>query len=263
VSSAEFALVIDRVTHTFGGIRAVDECSFEVEDGSATAVIGPNGAGKSTLLNIVAGTLRRQSGRILLDNADISGWPPHRIARRGVIRTFQVSRELGGLTTLENMLVVVPDQKGEKLFNALLRPRVGQQEVRRNIERAHSLLSEFGIYEVRDEYARNLSGGQKRLLELARAVMAMPRLLLLDEPMASINPALVERIVELLKGLKAQGKTILMVEHNLGAVEDVCDHVVVMAEGRTLARGLISQLRENAEVVRAYLGGELVGHTGR
>jgi neutral amino acid transport system ATP-binding protein len=254
---AEVLLRIEDVSRSFGGLRAVDGCSFTIEAGSIAALIGPNGAGKTTLVNLVAGALRAERGRVLFDATDITNWRSYRIARRGLIRTFQISREFGGMTVLENMLVTPPDQAGDRLLTALLRPSVGRRQDRRLAARALEVLDRFGIHALRDEYARNLSGGQKRLLELARAVMASPRLLLLDEPMAGVNPALIERLGGHLQELRDGGITILMVEHNLNVVEQVCDHVVVMAEGRTLATGLLSELRRNAAVVQAYLGGAL------
>jgi ABC-type branched-subunit amino acid transport system ATPase component len=251
-------LAIDHVTHNFGGLKAVDDCSFAVQRGTITALIGPNGAGKTTLVNLVAGALRCRTGSIVFDRHLISGRPSYQIARRGLIRSFQISRELGNLTVLENLLVVVPNQRGENLFNVVFRPGVGREETRINVDKALGVLDTFRLYEHRDEYAKNLSGGQKRLLELARAVMAEPRLLLLDEPMASINPALVAQISLHLRELRDAGITLLMVEHNLEAVDELCDDVVVMAEGRTLARGRLSELRKNEQVVKAYLGGMLV-----
>jgi len=254
----EGILEIEHVTHHFGGLKAVDDCTFAIERGSITALIGPNGAGKTTLVNLVAGALVCRHGSIRFDGHKIAGLPSYEIAQRGLIRSFQVSRELGNLTVLENLLVVVPNQRGETLFNTVFRPGIGRQETRRNVQMALGVLDTFRLYEQRDEYAKNLSGGQKRLLELARAVMAQPKLLLLDEPMASINPALVAQISLHLNELRSTGITLLMVEHNLEAVDELCDDVVVLAEGRTLARGRLADLRKNEQVVRAYLGGLLV-----
>jgi len=251
-------LAIDHVSHSFGGLKAVDDCSFTVERGTITALIGPNGAGKTTLVNLVSGAIACRKGSIVFDGHAISGRPSYQIAQRRLIRSFQISRELGSLTVLENLLVVVPDQRGESLFNTFFRPKIGREETRINVAKALGVLETFSLYAQRDEYAKNLSGGQKRLLELARAVMAKPKLLLLDEPMASINPALVAQISLHLRELRDRGITLLMVEHNLEAVDELCDDVVVMAEGRVLARGRLSDLRRNEQVVRAYLGGMLV-----
>jgi ABC-type branched-subunit amino acid transport system ATPase component len=172
----------------------------------------------------------------------------------GLMRTFQLSRELGGLTVLENLLVAPKVQAGESLFNIFFRPRLLKREERQNIERATEILRTYGLYDLRDNLARELSGGQKKLLEISRGVMASPSLFLLDEPMAGVNPALIERIGGYILDMKRQGMTVLMIEHNLNVVEKICDNVIVLAEGRTLATGRLSELRANPEVVQAYLG---------
>jgi len=261
VSAEDPILEVEDMHHSFGGVQAVDGCSFTIAKGALAAVIGPNGAGKSTMVNVVSGALPRQRGRIRFDGSDISGWAPHRIALRGLIRTFQISREFGGMTVLENLLVTAPDQGGERLWNALFRPALGRRQDRELVSRALEVLDTFGLFDRRDDYARTLSGGQKRLLELARAVMAEPKLLLLDEPMAGINPALIDRLGRHIQRLNEQGITFVLIEHNLEVVERICDHVVVMAMGRTLATGRMAELRRNQEVVTAYLGGELLERT--
>lgn len=241
----------------FGGVHAVHGAGFDVPRGKVTALIGPNGAGKSTVVNLLSGFLRPDSGSVRVNGTDCGGWPSHRVAGLGLIRTFQLSRELAGLTVLENLLVTPMGQAGESLFNIYFRPGLVRRQERDNVERALRILDDYGLYQMRDNWANALSGGQKRLLELARAVMAGPKVLLLDEPMAGVNPALVDQIGDHIVRLKDNGVTVLMVEHNLGVVERVCDHVVVLAEGRTLATGRMSELRDNPEVVRAYLGGAL------
>ncbi len=257
-ATATGGLLTARGLHkSFGGNHAVNGADLDVAEGTITALIGPNGAGKSTAVNLFSGLLPPDSGQVHLAGEDVTGWPSHRIAQRGLIRTFQLSRELQGLTVLENLLVTPIDQKGESLVNIFLRPRAVRREERGNVERAIAILQDYGLYHVRDNWARALSGGQKRLLELARAVMAQPRILLLDEPMAGVNPALVDQIGDHILKLRDDGITVLMIEHNLAVVERVCDHVIVMAEGRTLATGRMSDLRQNAEVVHAYLGGVL------
>jgi ABC-type branched-subunit amino acid transport system ATPase component len=254
-------LEVEDLHRSFGGLHAVDGCSFSIGAGTLAAVIGPNGAGKSTVINIISGSISSQRGRIRFDGTDITGWAPHRIARRGLIRTFQISRELGGLTVTENLLVAAPDQRGESVWNAFFRPGIGQRQDRELLIQALDTLDTFGLYTLRDEYASTLSGGQKRLLELARAVMARPRLLLLDEPMAGINPALIDRLGSHIQRLNGEGITFVLVEHNLEVVERICDHVVVMAEGRTLTTGRMAELRRHPEVITAYLGGELLERT--
>lgn len=257
IEGAAFALSCRGLVKAFGGNVAVNGATFDVPQGTVTALIGPNGAGKSTVVNLVSGFLTPDSGTVDLGGMDITGWATHRIAQRRLIRSFQLSRELQGLTVLENLLVTPTAQAGESLFNIYFRPRLVRSEERANVERATQVLHDYGLYQVRGNWARQLSGGQKRLLELARAVMADPQVLLLDEPMAGVNPALVDQIGEHILRLKATGVTVLMVEHNLGVVERICDHVIVLAEGRTLATGAMSELRDNPEVVHAYLGGVL------
>ncbi|MDQ2742976.1 MAG: ABC transporter ATP-binding protein [Chloroflexota bacterium] len=252
------ALIALALRKAFGGIQAVSDSTFAVPSGKISALIGPNGAGKSTVVSIIAGALRADGGKVRLGEVDITGWPSNRVASAGLIRTFQLSRELGRLTVLENLMVTPQGQLGESLPNIFFRPGAIVRQERENLERALDILDTYGLYELRDSYAQELSGGQKRLLELARAVMAGPRVLLLDEPMAGINPALIDRIGDHIVRLPEQGVTVLMVEHNLQVVERICEHVIVMAEGRTLATGRMSELRAMPEVVQAYLGGELI-----
>ncbi|GAC1476664.1 MAG: ABC transporter ATP-binding protein [Ktedonobacterales bacterium] len=255
MSQSADILQVDHVSHAFGGIKAVDDCTLRVQRGLITALIGPNGAGKSTLINVISGLYPPQQGQITFDGTSITGWPPYRIGRHGLIRTFQISRDFGAMTVLENMMVPPQSQAGESLFNALFRPAVVAADEKRHLVRALDMLETFGLYEKRNEYARSLSGGQKRLLEMARALMADPKLLLLDEPMAGVNPALADRLAQHIVELRDTGITFLMVEHNLGIVDRICEQAIVMASGRPLAVGTLDQLRANAEVVEAYLGG--------
>jgi len=250
-------LRVEHLTHSFGGVKAVDDCSLTVPVDKITALIGPNGAGKSTLINVVSGFYPSQKhGSIVFDGQDITRWPPYRRARAGLIRTFQISRGYGGMTVLENLMVPPQMQAGESLINSILRPHVVAAEEKRYLEKALNLLNTFGLYEKRDEYARNLSGGQKRLLEMSRALMADPKLLLLDEPMAGVNPALAEQLAQHIVELsKSTSITFLLVEHNLGIVDQICDHVIVMASGQALTTGTMAEVRANKQVVEAYLGG--------
>ncbi len=257
--ATDSALACVDITKSFGGAKAVNGATFSVPKGSITALIGPNGAGKTTVVNILSGSLSSDSGQVTMGQRDITALPSFQRARLGLIRTFQLSRELGGLTVFENLMVAAKAQPGESLSNIYFRPGLVKKAERENRDRAATILAQYGLYELRDSWARELSGGQKRLLEISRAVMAEPSLLLLDEPMAGVNPALIDRIGEHIRDLKDAGVTVLMVEHNLGVVEKICDHVIVLAEGRTLATGLMSELRDNQDVVRAYLGGVLDG----
>jgi ABC-type branched-subunit amino acid transport system ATPase component len=250
-------LRVEHLSHAFGGVNAVDDCTLGVPANQITALIGPNGAGKSTLINIVSGFYPPQKqGTISFDGNDITRWPTHRRAKAGLIRTFQISRGYGGMTVLENMMVPPQRQSGESLVNAILRPRLVAAEEAHYLEKALQLLDTFGLYDMREEYARNLSGGQKRLLEMARALMADPRLLLLDEPMAGVNPALADQLAQHIVELaKRSSITFLLVEHNLGIVDQICDHVIVMASGRALATGTMAEIRAHQQVIEAYLGG--------
>ena len=253
-STTTSALRCEGLTKAFQGVHAVNGATFDVPQGQITALIGPNGAGKTTVVNILSGSMKCDSGTEYLGEDEVTNMESFEIARLGLMRTFQLSRELGGLTVLENLLVAPKLQPGESLFKVFFRPGTVRRAEQVNVERALEILGTYGLYAVRDDRARELSGGQKKLLEIARAVMASPRILLLDEPMAGVNPALIERIGGYILALKAQGVTVLMVEHNLNVVEKICDHVIVLAEGRTLATGRLSELRANKEVVRAYLG---------
>jgi ABC-type branched-subunit amino acid transport system ATPase component len=257
------ALRCEGITKAFQGVHAVNGAAFDVPRGKITALIGPNGAGKTTLVNILSGSMTCDSGQEFIGTTDVTNWPSHRVARLGLMRTFQLSRELGALTVLENLMVAPHNQAGESLFNVFFRPGLVNRQEHASVERALDLLETYGLYQLRDNRARELSGGQKKLLEISRAVMASPEILLLDEPMAGVNPALIERIGGYILDLRGDGMTVLMVEHNLNVVEQICDHVVVLAEGRTLATGRLSELRENEQVVRAYLGEIIDAGTAR
>ena len=238
---------------TFGGIRAVDIDHLEVERGTITALIGPNGAGKTTLFNLLTGFDRPDRGAWWLDGRRLGGHAPHRIARRGMVRTFQLTRSLSRLTVLENMAVAAQTQRGERLERALLRWLWRGEEARVEA-RARELLARFDIGHMAGEQAGTLSGGQRKLLEMARALMAEPHLLMLDEPTAGVNPALTESLLDHVRGLNAQGVTIVFVEHNMDVVMDISDWVVVMAQGRILTEGPPEQVFANEDVRDAYLG---------
>ncbi len=238
---------------TFGGIRAVDIDHLEIERGTITAIIGPNGAGKTTLFNLLTGFDRPDRGSWRLDGRSLGGQPPHRIARLGMVRTFQLTKSLSRLTVLENMAVAAQTQRGERLERALLR-WLWQPEEGRVRERAEALLERFGLAHMVDEQAGTLSGGQRKLLEMARALMADPTLVMLDEPTAGVNPALTESLLEHMRELNAEGVTIVFVEHNMDVVMDISDWVVVMAQGRILTEGPPQEVVSNEEVIDAYLG---------
>jgi len=240
---------------SFGGVQAVGGLSFDLVPGQATGLIGPNGAGKSTALKLIAGAVRPQGGQVLVDGTDVAGWPAYKVARLGLVRTFQHTSEFGKLTVLENLLTAAPGQRGDSAAGALLGPRHARCRQRELLAQAWALLVDFGLTAHADTYAGQLSGGQRRLVEIMRSLMAQPRILLLDEPMAGVNPTLRLTIEQHLKRLRDGGLTMLMIEHELGSVERVCDSVIVMAQGKLLATGTMAQLRANQEVVSAYLAG--------
>jgi neutral amino acid transport system ATP-binding protein len=239
----------------FGGVHAVSSASFTVPAGKITGLIGPNGAGKSTVLNMIAGALRPNAGTVSYRGQDITGLPAYKVARRGIIRSFQFSSEFSGLTVLENLLVAAPAQRGEALWQAALGKRYWRPREWESVQRARQLLARFEMSGKEDEPAGNLSGGQKRLLEIMRGLMANPALLLLDEPMAGVNPSLARRIEQHLLELRAEGLTMLMIEHELAVVERVCEPVIVMAQGRVISQGTMADVRSDQEVLDAYLIG--------
>jgi branched-chain amino acid transport system permease protein len=243
------------VVREFGGVRAVDGVSFSVRKGTLTGLIGPNGAGKSTLLAVLAGTLRVTSGQVIYQGDDITRVPAFKRARLGLVRTFQLASEFKRLTVMENLLSAVPGNRGDSLRGAVLGRRYWRGDEDAAVRRAAALLDRFGLAELANAYAGELSGGQRRLVEIMRALMAEPSTLLLDEPMAGVHPNLARRIGAELVALCAEGMTILMVEHELAIMDEFCDPVVVMAEGRVLAEGTMQQLRGRTEVVEAYLVG--------
>ena len=248
-------LEVAGVSREFGGVRAVDDVSFSVRAGTLTGLIGPNGAGKSTLLAMVAGTLPVSSGTVVYRGQDVTGLVAFRRARLGLVRTFQLASEFKRLTVMENLLAAVPGHRGDTLAGALRGPRYWRGDEEAAIDRARALLDRFGLAGYADTYAGDLSGGQRRLTEIMRALMASPALLLLDEPMAGVHPRLARQLGAQLLGLCAEGMTILMVEHELAIMDEFCDPVIVMAEGSVLATGTMAALRARSEVVEAYLVG--------
>jgi ABC-type branched-subunit amino acid transport system ATPase component len=246
----EFAELV----RTFGGVRAVDGATFEVESGSITGLIGPNGAGKTTVFNCATGTLRPDSGRILFEGGRLDRKPPYRIAREGLVRTFQTARPLTRLSVRENVMLAGKDQPGERLTGWLWRPKAARRQEELVRRRADELLALVRLDSHADAYAGTLSGGQRKLLDLARALMVEPKLVLLDEPMAGVSPPLRLELLNHIIALRAQGVTFLIVEHDLDFVMQVADVVVVMNEGRVIARGSPDAVRRDDRVVDAYLG---------
>ncbi len=248
-------LAVERVTKAFGGIRAVDECSLAIQAGRITGLIGPNGAGKTTLFNVIAGLYAPDAGHVYFRGDRVDGLPPFRIVRKGLVKTFQIPRELRNMTVLENLLVASPPIAGERLTDLLLRPWDLQKGETQAIAEAEAILGTVGLLALRDEYAKNLSGGQKKLLELGRALMARPRLVLLDEPVAGVNPTLAKRILDVIDSLRNEGVTFFLVEHDMDVVMKRCEWIIVMHQGRRLVEGLPDEIKKNPKVIDSYLGG--------
>jgi branched-chain amino acid transport system ATP-binding protein len=252
-------LELHELTKRFGGVRAVDRCSFTVQSGTITGLIGPNGAGKTTLFNLLTGVHRPDEGRVRFRGSDITGFPPHAVFRRGICRTFQIPREFKDLTVLENLMVVPGGQIGERLWAPWLLPgRLARQEAAIRA-RALDVLAIVNLVALRDAPAWTLSGGQKKLLELARTMMADPELLLLDEPGAGVNPTQMTELIRHIEWLRTErGVTMLLIEHDMDLVMRVCDPIIVMSEGRRLAEGPPDAIRRDRRVLEAYLGARYV-----
>jgi ABC-type branched-subunit amino acid transport system ATPase component len=248
-------LEVGDVVRTFGAVRAVDGASFAVEPGSITGLIGPNGAGKSTLFATIAGSMKPDSGRIVFEGRRIDCRPTYRVARAGVVRTYQAARVLTRMTVLDNLMLASLGHPGEHLISVTFRPRASRARERIVAKRAHELLALVGLESHRDEYAGTLSGGQRKLLDLARVLMLEPKLVLLDEPMAGVAPTLRAELLEHILAMRSKrGITFLIVEHDLDFVMQAADRIVVMNEGRVLVVGTADEVRLNEQVVDAYLG---------
>jgi len=254
--ATEALLDIDEVVKRFGGIHAVDGATLEVRDGEIAALIGPNGAGKTTLFNVITGFYRGDRGSVTFQGEQIFQRPPHQIARRGMVRTFQITKALAAMPVIDNMMLAAPDQPGERLSGVIFRPGASRRREAEVREQALELLDLFNLAKLAEDYAGTLSGGQRKLLELARALMARPKLLLLDEPMAGINPTLGRRLLDHMQRLRREkGVTFLFIEHDMEVVMNHSDRVVVMAEGRVIAAGEPHEVRSDQKVIDAYLGG--------
>jgi branched-chain amino acid transport system ATP-binding protein len=242
------------LTRDFGPFRAVDGVTLDIRRGSITGLIGPNGAGKTTLFGMVAGALRPTSGQVLLNGADVTGQPPESLFARGLARTFQIPRPFRRLSVLENLLMAPPGQSGETLRGALFgRGKVARQEAQVR-DKARGILEFMTLDRVADQPAGQISGGQMKLLELARALMGDPELILLDEPAAGVNPALMQTLIERIEALNRQGKTFVVIEHNMDFVMRHCDPVIALAEGRVVFQGTADQARRDPLLLDAYLG---------
>jgi len=252
-------LRVEGLAKQFGGITAVDGVSFEVEAGSLTGLIGPNGAGKSTTFNCITGVHEPTAGNVYLNGEEITGLAPYEIAQRGLVRTFQIARELSEMTVLENLMLAPKHQLGESAIRSVLpglRDDVVDQEEELR-ERAWETLEFFEIDHLATEYAGTLSGGQRKLLEMARVLMTDPEVVLLDEPLAGVNPTLEEKLLDRIHDLRAEGYTFLFVEHDMDVIMNNCERIIVMHQGRVLAEGTAEDIRNNEQVIVAYLGEDI------
>ncbi|PSP85202.1 ABC transporter ATP-binding protein [Halobacteriales archaeon QS_1_68_17] len=255
-ASAEYPLRVEDLHKSFGGITAVEGASFRIEAGSLTGLIGPNGAGKSTTFNLVTGVHKPDSGAVCFGDEEITGLEPHEVANKGLVRTFQIARQLDEMTVLENLMLAPRSQVGEVLWRSVLpgarRGVLAQESTVR--DRAWEMLDFFEIDHLAEEFAGNLSGGQRKLLEMARALMTDPDMVLLDEPLAGVNPSLEKKLLEHVHELRADGYTFLLVEHDMDVIMNNCEHIIVMHQGRVLAEGTADEIRSNERVIDAYLG---------
>ncbi len=252
-------LKVEGLAKSFGGLHAVRGVSFDVPEGGIVGLIGPNGAGKTTMFNMIAGVLKPTSGKIYLDGNDITGTQTDRLYHMGLLRTFQLSHEYPKMTSTENLMVAGADQPGENVFmNWIARSRVAEREGEIQ-ERAHDTLEFLGLTHVADELAGNLSGGQKKLLELGRTMMSDARLILLDEPGAGVNPTLMLKVIDMIRRLNEErGYTFCIIEHDMDLIADLCENTVVLVEGQVLMEGTMDQVRSDERVIDAYFGGEVV-----
>jgi len=254
LASPPALLRAEHLCKSFGGLRAIDQASIDVARGSITGLIGPNGAGKTTLFSLLSMFLRPDRGQVILDGEPLHHLQPHQIAQRGMVRTFQVARVLSRLSVLENMLLGAQQQTGEVFWHVWLQPRQVAAEEREFRDCAWAILNSVGLAEKAQDYAGALSGGQRKLLELARVMMARPKLVLLDEPAAGVNPTLINQICDHILDWNQQGITFLVIEHNMDVIMSLCDRVWVLAEGRNLASGTPAEVQQNPAVLAAYLG---------
>ena len=249
-------LRVENLVKRFGGLTAVDGASFEVRRGSITGLIGPNGAGKTTTFDMIAGALRPTAGRVIFEGRDITGVTTHELFHLGIVRSFQIPKEYGRLTVIENLMLVPPDQPGESVWATWFSPTRVLAREREVLEQADAALDFLGLTHLREELAGNLSGGQKKLLELGRGMMTDSKLVLLDEPGAGVNPTLMNKIIEMIQRLNTErGYTFCIVEHDMDLIARLCDPVIVLVEGRVLTEGPFSEVSNDSRVIDAYFGG--------
>jgi len=250
-------LAVHNVRKSFGGLRAVNDCTLQVQEGSITGLIGPNGAGKTTLFNIITGFYKPDRGSIVFQGENIEGLPPDKIFHKKMFRTFQITREFEQMTVLENLMIIPSGQIGEKLWNTWIRLKKVKEQERAIKEQALDVLDFVELTHLKDEYAVTLSGGQKKLLELAKCLMAEPRMVLLDEPGAGVNPTLMKKLTSHIRKLcEEKGLTFFLIEHDMDLVMNLCNPVIVMSEGKKLAEGHPTEIKKDERVLEAYLGGQ-------
>jgi ABC-type branched-subunit amino acid transport system ATPase component len=248
-------LTVENLAKEFDGLTAVNDLNFTVEPNTISGLIGPNGAGKTTTFNMIAGHLKPSSGKIYFDGKEITNLRPHQTFQLGIVRTFQIPRPFSGMTVLENLTMVPRNQIGEKIWNNWLRNNAVEREEQQIREKANGLLEFLNLSDLQNEYSGNLSGGQLKLLELGRALMSDPKVILLDEPAAGVNPTLLEEIIDRIRDIHRQGVTFLIIEHNMELVMRLCSSILVMAEGGILMRGSPEKIRSDPRLIDAFLGG--------
>ncbi len=250
-------LEIKNLEKSFGGLTAVADCSLSVAEGSITGLIGPNGAGKTTLFNLITGHYKPDKGKILFQGQAIDGLAPHQIFRKKLYRTFQITREFSQMSVLENLMIMPEHQVGEKIWNTWFKLSQVKKQEKAIVEKALEVLEFVELIDLKNEYAGSLSGGQKKLLEIARSMMADPKIVLLDEPGAGVNPTLMKKLIANIKTLcREKGITFFLIEHDMDLVMNLCDPVIVMSEGKKLAEGTAAEIKSNEAVLEAYLGGQ-------